>query len=500
MSIDSLYFPETYQIAEGQTRFKFTFEFILPEYVEVYKVTPGTGDIEALWVKLVYNTDYTVETGEYRDPIFKNGTVVLLGSPTFLEGQYLSIQRKTEISNEQQFPEERPFKTESFEFGVDKLTMILQEIDARACDCRGVNGGGDGSGIPTFDCASFDEWTASYNILIGGPSPRFGLTYNATGEPLFDFPFESPAKAWYSFDTSPGVPVEVTNFTTNFSVLNQIPGVEEWNICDGVINQLVFLNMTPSSGEFFGVSTEVYKPSMSCALIATRYRITEEGVWEAFDLTPCAVYAEASIWGLFTSNPTVPLELAFVRGGAFAYFAANRDSGMLEVRLNTFDVGGPELLATLDSSEYIDGRFAYFSVELSLRLSDLYPQPGQPTRSQIDLIVDYNITVGRSGFSGTTESFSGSRVIVSTSVDATVYSELEGRIGQQQLRPPSVNVVNPYPVILNSTAPPGEVDYNFSRALIAAVFADYVGNGVTSAEIRTAWNRNYERVVGGDDD
>jgi hypothetical protein len=47
----------------------------------------------------------------------------------------ISIQRKTDITDEQEFTTGQPFNAESFEFQCDKLTMILQEINASVCDC-----------------------------------------------------------------------------------------------------------------------------------------------------------------------------------------------------------------------------------------------------------------------------------------------------------------------------------------------------------------------------
>lgn len=131
MTIDSLYFPERYIIGE-HLEYSFTFEVLEPDHVEVFLVAA-----DGTRTALVYNTDYTVELSIRRDPIFKNGVVTLTTPQT--AGLRLDIERKTDITNEQPadtFEAFGPFNTEAFEYSIDKLTMICQEIDGHLCDCR----------------------------------------------------------------------------------------------------------------------------------------------------------------------------------------------------------------------------------------------------------------------------------------------------------------------------------------------------------------------------
>lgn len=131
MTIDSAYFIENYT-NDGSVEYPFTFEIIDAAYLRVYRV-------DSLQVyTLIPATDYTAVLNPYRGPISKGGTITL-DAPLSSTDLGISIQRKTEIVNDQVFDAGIEFSGEAWEFAVDKLTMILQEIDGTICDCRHVD-------------------------------------------------------------------------------------------------------------------------------------------------------------------------------------------------------------------------------------------------------------------------------------------------------------------------------------------------------------------------
>jgi hypothetical protein len=130
VTIDSAYWPER-RNNHGGTVYQFEFEIIDPTYLEIYTI--DSDDVYTI----VDPADYTVMLGTYITPISRGGRVTF-NDPLSADVLAISIQRKTNITDEQEFTTGQPFNAESFEFQCDKLTMILQEINASVCDCSGV--------------------------------------------------------------------------------------------------------------------------------------------------------------------------------------------------------------------------------------------------------------------------------------------------------------------------------------------------------------------------
>ena len=129
---------------------------------------------------------YDVEFTEYRDPIFKRGKVIL--SEPLPAGAQLSIERKTPITNEFEAEPLQPFDAEQFEYQIDKMTFILQEIEGHYCDCRNVvddPGGEDGFEIycREFDCAAYETQLIAEGMEV---QPLF---YWNMDPDAFDFPY-----------------------------------------------------------------------------------------------------------------------------------------------------------------------------------------------------------------------------------------------------------------------------------------------------------------------
>ena len=77
---------------------------------------------------------YVLRLGKYREPFFKNGTVVL--DRPLLEGERISIERKTPIENVVLFDAEETPDWNAFEYALDRHMMICQEIEGHLCSCE----------------------------------------------------------------------------------------------------------------------------------------------------------------------------------------------------------------------------------------------------------------------------------------------------------------------------------------------------------------------------
>lgn len=95
-------------------------------------ITPGTGR-GVTGAALNYPT-YKVVRDPYIDPIYNRGKIIL--SRPLSAGQRISIERKTPITQTVNFTRDDPFPAEGFEYAMDKITFIQQEIEGHACDCR----------------------------------------------------------------------------------------------------------------------------------------------------------------------------------------------------------------------------------------------------------------------------------------------------------------------------------------------------------------------------
>lgn len=136
MTVDSAFFIEIYN-ADGEVNYPFKFESIGGDAIQVYSLPPTGARV------LISDKKYAVEL-EGQGPIYKRGKIIL--KTPLDDGHRLFVRRSTPITNEQVFEAGKPFQPEALEFGIDKATMILQEIEGYFCDCGGVNTPPDGGG------------------------------------------------------------------------------------------------------------------------------------------------------------------------------------------------------------------------------------------------------------------------------------------------------------------------------------------------------------------
>ena len=176
MTIDSAYFLEVYK-EDGGLVYPFSFEIISDATnLIVSKITTAGAKVALL------STDYKVVFNSYIAPISEGGVVTLVTK--LATGEKLAIQRSTPITNDQVFADKQPFNTDAYEFQVDKLTLILQEIEGHICDCRKLNGGG--SAISHFCryyfCNAYQQglqassahsvWLLNNNAVAPNPFPK----------------------------------------------------------------------------------------------------------------------------------------------------------------------------------------------------------------------------------------------------------------------------------------------------------------------------------------
>jgi len=128
MTIDSAYFPEEKNIHSG-TVYPFSFETIGDTAMDVWYRQTVAGEI--VWTQ-VDPGDYTGEY-DYREPIHARGELTF--TVPWTDDRILSIERSTPIDQTINFVAKSAFPAERYEYSADKITMILQELEGRKCDC-----------------------------------------------------------------------------------------------------------------------------------------------------------------------------------------------------------------------------------------------------------------------------------------------------------------------------------------------------------------------------
>ena len=146
MTIDSKYLDEAKRARHTGTRYRFRFESVGDSALNVW--LEATYNDGGMYRYPVDPADYEAEFG--RLPLIYQGGQLefdeVVADPDLPEGRALYIsqesldivmERKTPITQTTAFGFEESFPAESFEFGLDKLTMIFQEIEGNKCACQG---------------------------------------------------------------------------------------------------------------------------------------------------------------------------------------------------------------------------------------------------------------------------------------------------------------------------------------------------------------------------
>lgn len=143
MTIDSAYIAEVYK-KRSTLKYRFLFEVANDSLVLVY-------GIDAAGEYSLITTPYTVTRNSYIEPIAEGGYIEF-SEALDSEVVSISINRATPTTDAQTFTDGEVFNAESFEYQADKLTLILQEINATICDCKSTQaaGGSGGEAICSF--------------------------------------------------------------------------------------------------------------------------------------------------------------------------------------------------------------------------------------------------------------------------------------------------------------------------------------------------------------
>lgn len=128
MTVDSAYFIKRYE-PDNELVYRFFTESIGNDAMQVWLYTAP----ESL-VQLTLGVDYTIEYDRSQEPTYKGGTITLVAPVP--EGSQLSVQRLTPIVNDLTVESDVRFPADEFEYMMDKICFIQQEIEGSSCDCR----------------------------------------------------------------------------------------------------------------------------------------------------------------------------------------------------------------------------------------------------------------------------------------------------------------------------------------------------------------------------
>jgi hypothetical protein len=128
MTVTLQYKPEKFPVDPGQ-EYTFLFESIGAKAVQVYEMDVN-GDLT-----FITKDDYNVSFSE-PGPFFNGGTVTFT-TAHLPATTHIYIERVTPITQRMNFLAYGRFPADDVEWALDKITMILQELDARKCSCAG---------------------------------------------------------------------------------------------------------------------------------------------------------------------------------------------------------------------------------------------------------------------------------------------------------------------------------------------------------------------------
>ena len=126
MTVDSFYYPVVYD-NDGGIEYTFELESVGNVAMQIYK---NDGTTRTL---LTEGDHYSLDFEEHLDPIFTRGTVTL--AAPIAPGAWLEIFRYTPRSTLYEATAQEPFLVEQFEYALDKVCYIQQELEGILCAC-----------------------------------------------------------------------------------------------------------------------------------------------------------------------------------------------------------------------------------------------------------------------------------------------------------------------------------------------------------------------------
>lgn len=166
MTIDSFYEPQERRV-DDDVEYTTTLESIGDTALQVWRKKVDEDD-NVTWESALPGTFFDWEFGG-EEPIYFGATANLFApaDPPVTDNDRVVFIRKTPITNTTTFTDGLAFPSETFEYQVDKLTMILQEISGNKCDCIFGEGGGGGSAcIPATFNTPLPDMTVDLDDVV----------------------------------------------------------------------------------------------------------------------------------------------------------------------------------------------------------------------------------------------------------------------------------------------------------------------------------------------
>jgi hypothetical protein len=206
MTIDSIYSVENRRVVNE--RYRFLMESVGADAIVVWLRVTFAAPNEGVISYLVPPEAYSLVFGR-EAPIWNGGEILfnVAPIPTTSNVEFIEVRvdRYTPRTQETTYTDGKPFPAEQFEFGLDKLTMIFQELDDGKCDCRNPNDPEEPPPPPPVDpvdppeecnppaCDAMDDWegtdyvdvtqTASTNPVVPAMFGDWEVTGGGGGNP-----------------------------------------------------------------------------------------------------------------------------------------------------------------------------------------------------------------------------------------------------------------------------------------------------------------------------
>lgn len=246
MTIDSSYIVKFMDIHDG-TEYQYRQESIGVDALQLW-----VGTSEAGWTQLDYGVDFAWTLGGF-EPMYPAAVATFTEPLDQATGNVL-FMRRTPITNDVVFADGEEFDGNKFEYAIDKLTMILQEIDGHKSECRESAPTEPGGSKPP-ECLPYD-CNAYYDYLM-----------ETEGQVIVGWSTETPSTIPFQFSTSWGdgklqyvyniisSPQLITAYGVNPSTNSLAPStssiahIEPPDFCgEGLVQHLICINHNPAIG------------------------------------------------------------------------------------------------------------------------------------------------------------------------------------------------------------------------------------------------------------
>ena len=148
MTVDSFYYPIAFA-NDGGTEYTFELESIGEDAIQLYK---NDGTTRTL---LTPTYHYHIDFEEHLDPIFTRGTITL--AAPIAPGAWLEVLRYTPRTTLYEATAQEPFLVEQFEYALDKICFIQQELEGHLCGCPPYTNYPEYGNCPDYACDAYEK-------------------------------------------------------------------------------------------------------------------------------------------------------------------------------------------------------------------------------------------------------------------------------------------------------------------------------------------------------